>query len=117
MRNDRDTEDCRNNDFLYSSKDCDYSRLEQLPGFDSIKNGTDWGFTRDELVSAAVHGWEKNGKVNGYQGVDSTTPEGRDEILDNGISAMGYVNIPICSFDEVLKNGDQKSKSDNWPCN
>lgn len=98
-------------------KRCQFTELGQLPGFDTIEDNKNWGFTRSELVSAAVRSWKKNGKKNGWEGIDYTTPAGRDEILDNGIGAMGVVNIPVCSLEEVLKNALEGKETDNWPCN
>ena len=43
------------------------------------------------------------------------------DIFDNGVSAAGVVNIPVCSAKEAMDNwtsySDGKKQSAHYPCN
>jgi hypothetical protein len=96
---------------------CAGPNFEQLPGFDTL-DGSQWGGLRAaELVTTAVRAWKKNGKKNGWESADMSTPQGQAEIIENGLKAIGMVNIPVCSFEEAFGNAWPDKKTDNWPCN
>lgn len=96
---------------------CDLPEIRQLPGWETL-DGTQWGgLTGRELVNSAVQAWKNNNEKNGWASTNADTPEGRDEIYEKGINAMGMVNIPVCSFSEAFGNAYPDKNSDNWPCN
>jgi hypothetical protein len=64
-----------------------------------------------------VNSWKRNGKKNGWKSADANTKEGIDDLYDNGINAMGVVNIPVCSFEEAYNNAWPMKETPNWPCN
>lgn len=87
------------------------------PGIDKL-DGQDYnGLTRDMLVRSAVSSWQKNGNKNGWPSADASTPDGMQDVIDNGIFAQGVVNIPVCSMTEAIGNGFPDFNGDNWPCN
>lgn len=96
---------------------CENPTFEQLPGWDTLLDGEQWGgVKRAEMVTAAVRAWKKNGKKNGWESADPTTPQGQEE-MQHGTNAIGMVNIPVCSFSEAFGNAWPDIKTDNWPCN
>ena len=66
---------------------------------------------------SAITSWKNNGNVNGWSSTDPSTTEGMEDISDNGINAMGMVNIPVCSFDEAFNNAYPDVSTPNYPCN
>lgn len=96
---------------------CPSFNFEQLRGWDTL-DGTQWGgLNRAEFVTAAVRVWKHNDKKNGWESADPTTPQGQNEIMEQGLKAMGMVNIPVCSFEEAIGNAWPGIETDNWPCN
>ena len=65
---------------------------------------------------SAVRAWKNNGHKNGWAASDPTTENGMRDITDNGINAMGMVNIPICNFEEAYDTLWPNSKSKYFPC-
>lgn len=96
---------------------CDIPTLQVPAGFDQLDGSKFGGLTRDMIAGSAVASWKKNGQKNGWPSSDPATAEGMEDIFDNGINAMGLVNIPVCSFSEGVNNAFPDTKTPNWPCN
>ncbi|RDW87891.1 hypothetical protein BP5796_03585 [Coleophoma crateriformis] len=98
---------------------CKTPRLSSLPGADKL-DGTAWaGVTQEDLVAGSVATWTANGNANGGT-FDLSSWDALTSIVDDGIRAPGFMNIPVCSFGEAITNMINKNeitKSANYPCN
>ncbi|KAF2116294.1 hypothetical protein BDV96DRAFT_573731 [Lophiotrema nucula] len=95
---------------------CVDPEIHALPGVETL-DGNHWGGLKvEDLGLSAIRGWQRNGKKNGWEPVDVKTSDGVNEVVENGIHAIGVANLPVCSFKEAFKNGYQEIHTPNWPC-
>ena len=78
--------------------------------------------TADHSFSA-VNSFNANGQKNGWPLIDASNDDQLNDIFDNGIRAVGVVQIPVCTADEAFNNWDRIGRisggglSDHFPCN
>jgi hypothetical protein len=96
------------------------------PGISTLNDKKWGGLTWQMLVNSALTSWKANGKKNGWTSSNPSTMAGMQDVSNNGINAMGVVNIPVCSFEDAKAqvlllekaqfNGKNPTKSANYPC-
>ena len=71
----------------------------------------------------AVSSFNANGQKNGWPLIDASNDDQLNDIFNNGIRAVGVVQIPVCTADEAFNNWSRIGRisggglSDHFPCN
>ncbi|KAK0105523.1 hypothetical protein ONS96_004909 [Cadophora gregata f. sp. sojae] len=98
------------------------------PGFEAITEKLFMDIGYDDLILGSIATYNKNGGQNGFKGwnLDSSSESLQylNFVVDGGIRAPGFWNIPICSAEEVMINFEKAwanmNQIKNWstfPCN
>ncbi|KAL2127503.1 hypothetical protein VTI74DRAFT_10626 [Chaetomium olivicolor] len=99
---------------------CRDNKFSMPTGADALGDPSRFGgVSLEDLVIGSVRTWRKNGKVNGGEAADPVGDgTAREDLLDQGIRAAGFVRLPVCSGDRAFQSWDTSSKgsSDNYPC-
>lgn len=72
---------------------------------------------------SAVNSFRANGQKNGWPLIDASNDDQLNDIFDNGVRAVGVVQIPVCTADEAFNNWSKIAKisggglSEHFPCN
>ncbi|KAJ5579715.1 uncharacterized protein N7459_005700 [Penicillium hispanicum] len=86
-----------------------------LPGADQL-DGKTWGSIKwENVVNGSLNGWSQNDQRNGWSTVNVDGSDGLDTILDQGITAPGVFNIPVCSAEEAWNNWALRRSPSNYP--
>jgi hypothetical protein len=79
--------------------------------------------TNNCAISRAVNSFNANGKKNGWPLIDATNNDQLNDIFNNGIRAVGVVQIPVCTAEEAFGNWERHGRisggdlSAHFPCN
>ncbi|KAH6848434.1 hypothetical protein B0I37DRAFT_432719 [Chaetomium sp. MPI-CAGE-AT-0009] len=99
---------------------CRDNKFSMPTGADALGDPNRFGgVSLEDLVIGSVRTWRKNGKVNGGGAADPVGDgTAREDMLDQGIRAAGFVRLPVCNGDRAFQSWETSSKgsSDNYPC-
>ncbi|AEO69851.1 8553ff05-870f-4b92-b10e-2b4ef4e5facd [Thermothielavioides terrestris] len=85
---------------------CRRNPFDSLPGMDALASGDNvfGGVTLQDVITGALRTFEANGRKNGGLKIDPGSSAFLDSAMARDITTPGFINIPVCSYDEAWSN-------------